>query len=650
MLMMEMQKRSELSSYLPKDGDEFFAQQSVQQQTTLCAPKRGSLVAMASARKLITDDDDDDDNTFVFPDTEGNYGFRTRHYRTPDYNQANLHDINLSTNDAADNREQSHHGGIFTSIWTSYHDRFNFSKRTCRLIILAVCVTVIVIGCAVGFTKENNKNAPSNQENQDLTNVAQPLPLNSTENMNSLITTLLVNLQILNTTNMEDHTSAQFRAVEFLAKTVMSLSLDSHTAQVVSEWRNHTIVRPLVEAYTMAVLYYSTNGASWKHSGGWATYDTSPCRFQGVICAKVNLSAPNVATGVAAKSKAQVNNKILVEVITNLTMSDYGLSGTIPTELGFLLDLQGLDLSRNRLAGHIPSNLSNLKRLRTLALEENELKGSLADTLLEGMSELKILSLYQNFFTGTIPASISSLSYLEELLLGKNRFSGTIPDSIGDLYKLNFLRIGDNRLVGRIPETIGKIPKLWILDLAENSLTGSIPTNLTLLSFLVELHLYKNKLTGTIPENLDAWYYLTIFSIELNYINGTIPESLMYLTYLRDLQLGRNQLTGSLPETIGQLTALEFFQARQNLLLGTIPSSLGNLVNLQSLYLDENKFTGTLPDSVSQLTSLLALEVHSNSLTGTIPTSLCPITKNHLKSLTADCNSELNCTCCTTCF
>ena len=429
MLMMEMQKRSELSSYLPKGEEEFIAHEPVQQQTTLCAPKRGSLVAMASARKLIADDDEDDDNTFVFTDTEGNYGFRTRHYFTPDYNQSNLHDINLSSNDAADNREQSHHGGIFTSIWTSYHDHFNFSKRTYRLIILAVCATVIVIGCAIGFSKGDNNSAPTNQANQDVTNVAPSLPQNYTDSMYSLVTTLLVNLQILNSTNLEDHTSAQFRAVEFLAKTVMSLSLDSHTVQVVSEWTTHPVVRPLVEAYAMAVLYYSTSGASWKHNGGWATYDTSPCKYQGVICTKVDLSAPNAATGLTAKSATPVNNKGLVEVITNLTMSDCGLSGTIPTELGFLLDLLSIDFSRNHLVGHIPSSLSNPKRLESLYLEENELKGSLTDVLLEGMGELKVLSLYQNFLTGTIPTSISAPNHLESLLLSNNRFSGTIPVS-----------------------------------------------------------------------------------------------------------------------------------------------------------------------------------------------------------------------------
>ena len=38
MLMMEMQKRSELSSYLPKGEEEFIAHEPVQQQTH-CVPQ-----------------------------------------------------------------------------------------------------------------------------------------------------------------------------------------------------------------------------------------------------------------------------------------------------------------------------------------------------------------------------------------------------------------------------------------------------------------------------------------------------------------------------------------------------------------------------------------------------------------------------------
>ena len=62
--------------------------------------------------------------------------------------------------------------------------------------------------------------------------------------------------------------------------------------------------------------------------------------------------------------------------VTGLDLSNKGLAGEIPLELGSLPHLQQLDLSHNQLSGEIPAELGQLSNLQKLDLEANrQLKG-----------------------------------------------------------------------------------------------------------------------------------------------------------------------------------------------------------------------------------------------------------------------------------
>ena len=86
-----------------------------------------------------------------------------------------------------------------------------------------------------------------------------------------------------------------------------------------------------------------------------------------------------------------------------LGLSDNGLTGAVPQELGELIQLKVLYLSSNQLSGSIPSELGKLINLTRLDLWDNELSGA-------------------------IPPELGKLTNLSELYLSENQLKGCIPE------------------------------------------------------------------------------------------------------------------------------------------------------------------------------------------------------------------------------
>jgi len=142
-----------------------------------------------------------------------------------------------------------------------------------------------------------------------------------------------------------------------------------------------------------------------------------------------------------------------IENTTELDLSNRGLTGEIPPEIGNLTNLTFLDLQWNDLTGSIPTELGNL-------------------------TNLAWLSLYFSGVTGLIPAEIGNLANLTHLDLQWNGLTGPIPPEIGYLTNLINLGLGTNELTGPIPAEIGNLTNLTSLRLNSNSLTGAIPVSI----------------------------------------------------------------------------------------------------------------------------------------------------------------------------
>ncbi len=267
--------------------------------------------------------------------------------------------------------------------------------------------------------------------------------------------------------------------------------------------------------------------------------------------------------------------------ITELTLEENGLSGSIPPDVGGLAKLTRLDLGDNRLSGSIPAELGRLANLGTLWLASNEL-------------------------TGPIPPSLGDLANVYQMSLAINRLSGTIPAELGGMVNLNHAQLQGNDLTGTLPSELGNLAELDELFLAGNRLTGLIPEefmelNLTVLSFEWNPGLCA---PGTAP--FVAWLQ-GIRYVEGPYCNELDAKALESLYGAA----GGSRWTHS--DGWLDTPALEEWY-------GVIADSLGRV---RELDLTQNGLDGRLPASLGKLVSMTRLQIGDNpDLSGRLPTSL----------------------------
>ena len=149
-----------------------------------------------------------------------------------------------------------------------------------------------------------------------------------------------------------------------------------------------------------------------------------------------------------------------IENTIELDLSNSGLEGSIPPEIGNLINLTKLKLYNNQLAGEIPSEIGNLTNLAYLYLYTNQLTGSIPSEI-GNLTNLVYLNLSNNQLIGSIPSEIGNLTNLIYLYLYNNEITGEIPAEISNLTNLTYLKLYSNQLTGAMSESICNLNLDW---------------------------------------------------------------------------------------------------------------------------------------------------------------------------------------------
>ena len=394
-----------------------------------------------------------------------------------------------------------------------------------------------------------------------------------------------------------------------------------------------TLNIPEIERHALRDLYLATNGIYWEYrqggSGHWDFTDpeVNPCsseqRWQGVNC---SVSSTHYSISQLSLSRYNLSGSIphslgMLGHLLSLNMSCNSIEHTIPATIGNLSELRQLDLSVNSLSGSLPSSLYRLSKLQWIDLTYNTLNGTLSNSVGD-LQQLQRLTLLSNHLTGTLPEAIGNLTQLNYLRLSANQFNGTIPGSFANLHLLTLFIFGYNKLSGTIPEWIGELSSVSIFSLNDNKLNGTVPSAFCRLPTLTVLYISNNRLSGTIPSCLGRLTNLTTFRLSGNQLSGSVPTSISGLASLVILDVSHNQLTGTIPDWVGSLPSLQTLGMAANFFSSSIPSSISQLSSLQLLFLSDNVLTGTITELFSSLSALLIIQLNHNRLTGTVPSSI----------------------------
>ncbi|MXW21321.1 MAG: hypothetical protein F4Z95_10995 [Gammaproteobacteria bacterium] len=220
--------------------------------------------------------------------------------------------------------------------------------------------------------------------------------------------------------------------------------------------------------------------------------------------------------------------------VVAIALSNNGLEGSIPPEIGQLTGLVELSMSLNQLSGGLPSELGNLTSLEILILLNNQFSGPVPRGI-GSLPNLTFLDASYNQLSGPIPLELSTLSTLEILTLDGNQLSGAIPPEIGNIGGLQTLRLSNNQLSGSIPEELGRLSRLVALYVHGNRLTGPVPSALGNLMSLAELDISNNALSGPLPASL------TSLSLRRFWWSGNpglcLPGTAEFSAWIEDLTL-----------------------------------------------------------------------------------------------------------------
>jgi Leucine rich repeat len=272
------------------------------------------------------------------------------------------------------------------------------------------------------------------------------------------------------------------------------------------------------QRYIACVLYYATNGANWTGTTSYLNPTLHECDWDGVTCrgsniALIELSEKNLSGTIPQELKS-------LSSLEALDLCGNSIAGTIPDGLfDSLVQLAWLDLSQNMIGGRIPElQASASPVIETVLLSGNQLEG-----VVPFFPNIQKIKVEENKLTSIDTRYATSAQSLKEFVGYNNQFSGPLP-SVWNASNLELLDVGLNKWTGPIPQGLWDLTSLRSLIIDSCELTGPLPSSTGGTAF-EHVWLQSNLLDGTIPATFGTnWVQLNSLLLQDNQLIGSITD------------------------------------------------------------------------------------------------------------------------------
>ena len=277
-------------------------------------------------------------------------------------------------------------------------------------------------------------------------------------------------------------------------------------------------------------------------------------------------------------------------------------------QFGNLWSLTHLDMSENFFK-ELPGEFYSLNSLTDLSIADNRMHGTV-DVEFSQLKSLVKLDLANNQIED-IGEGVCTLVHLSRLLLRNNKLT-SLPDNFGDMVSLTELDASFNS-IETIPASVGNLENLLRLNVESNKITAT-PSSLCQLTKLQDLLLSHNQITK-IDGSLGRMLSLRLLHADHNLItsNGLWEGGMATMKSLTRLDMGWNEIT-ELRRSLFEPPppSLEYLRLCNNN-IKLVPTSLYKLKSLRELDLGFNCID-TLSSDIGNLVALHTICVASNQL------------------------------------
>ena len=283
--------------------------------------------------------------------------------------------------------------------------------------------------------------------------------------------------------------------------------------------------------------------------------DEQACAYEDLIVDGEPFVVPEGGlVNISAEQAAAFNGTCATHAVATMGLAQFDVSankltGMLPTTFGDLVNLQGIDVSRNA----------------DLGAEGYQPPGSaITDTDNDGLISVE-----------EIKAQTTDKLHAQHYV-----YHSMIPTEMGTLKKLQVLKMDNSRFMRHMPTEIGNMRSMRYWDVKGTFTAGDPETN---------------AVSGSIPTQFGRLKQLLTFNMENNTLSGTIPVDIANMSSLQQFVVPENKLSGSIPPIFGGPLSetLEWWDTFNNKLTGDIPSSIGELKNMEYLYI-QNEHTDPL--------------------------------------------------------